>query len=60
MTDIREVDDSKDNYDDEETKRIMAKYGAVVDNKQKAVDDKVALMEAKSMAGKQKDGDMEV
>ena len=60
VTDIREVDDSKDNYDDEETKRIMAKYGAVVDNKQKAVDDKVALMEAKSMAGKQKDGDMEV
>ena len=46
VTDIREVDDTKENIDDEETKRIIAKYGAYVDEKHKAVDEKVALMEA--------------
>jgi hypothetical protein len=48
VTDIREVDDTKENIDDEETKRIIAKYGAFVDEKHKAVDDKVALMEARA------------
>lgn len=47
VTDIREVDDTKENIDDEETKRIIAKYGAFVDEKHKAVEDKVALMEAR-------------
>ena len=51
VTDIRQVDDTKDNYDDEETKRIIAKYGAYVDEKHKAIEDKVALMEARSGAG---------
>ena len=51
VTDIRQVDDTKDNYDDEETKRIIAKYGAHVDEKHKASEDKVALMEARSSAG---------
>ena len=51
VTDIRQVDDTKENYDDEETKRIIAKYGAHVDEKHKAIEDKVALMEARSSAG---------
>lgn len=51
VTDIRQVDDTKDNYDDEETKRIIDKYGAHVDEKHKAIEDKVALMEARSGAG---------
>ena len=50
VTDIREVDDTKENIDDEGTKRIIAKYNAVVDEKHKAVEDKVALMEARSDA----------
>ncbi|MBQ2050784.1 MAG: hypothetical protein II495_00890, partial [Paludibacteraceae bacterium] len=54
VTDIRQVDDTKDNYDDEETKRIIAKYGAHVDEKHKAIEDKVALMEARSGAGGKK------
>lgn len=50
VTDIREVDDTKKNIDDEETKRIIAKYGAFVDPKQKSIEDKVALMEARAGA----------
>lgn len=57
VTDIRQVDDTKDNYDDEETKRIIAKYGAHVDEKHKAIEDKVALMEARSGAGGKKEED---
>lgn len=52
VTDIREVDDTKENIDDEETKRIIAKYGAFVDDKHKAIDQKVAQMEARSGAMK--------
>ena len=52
VTDIREVDDTKENYDDAETKRIMAKYGGYVDEKRKLVEDKVAVMEARN-TGKQ-------
>ena len=48
VTDIREVDDTKENYDDAETKRIMAKYGGYVDEKRKLVEDKVAVMEARN------------
>lgn len=47
VTDIRQIDDSKTFYDDEETKRIIAKYGAHVDAKHQDIDDKVALMEAR-------------
>lgn len=50
VTDIRQIDDSKTYYDDEETKRIIAKYGAHVDDKHKDIDKKVALMEARAGA----------
>lgn len=50
VTDIREVDDTKENIDDEETKRIIAKYGAFVDDKHKSIEQKVAQMEARSRA----------
>lgn len=50
VTDIREVDDTKENIDDEETKRIIAKYGAFVDDKHNAIEQKVAQMEARSRA----------
>ena len=50
VTDIREVDDTKENIDDEETKRIIAQYDAFVDEKHQAIDDKVAAMEARSAA----------
>ena len=46
VTDIRQIDDSKTYYDDEETKRIIAKYGAHVDSKHKEIEKKVAIMEA--------------
>lgn len=47
VTNAHEIDDSKDNYEDEETRRITAKYGGYVDEKRKMIEDKVALMEAK-------------
>ena len=52
VTDIREVDDTKQNYDyeDEETKRIMTKYGAYIDEKRTMIEEKVATMEARSGA----------
>ena len=57
VTDIREVDDTKQNYDyeDEETKRIMAKYGAYIDEKRTMIEEKVATMEARAGIGKNKD-----
>lgn len=45
VTDIREVDDTKEYYDDERSKAIMKKYGAHVDEKRKLIEDKVAAME---------------
>ena len=60
VTNIKEVDDTKENIDDEEAKRIMAKYGGFVDEKRRMIDEKVEVMEAKSTPGEQKDGDMEV
>ena len=50
VTDIREVDDTKDYIDDEETKRIAAKYGAFIDEKRTMIEEKVQLMEANSEA----------
>lgn len=50
VTDIRQVDDTKQNVDDEETKRIIAKYGAYVDEKHQMIDDAVEVMEARSGA----------
>jgi len=51
------VDDTKQNYDyeDEETKRIMAKYGAYIDEKRTMIEEKVATMEARAGIGKNKD-----
>lgn len=50
VTNIKEVDDTKENIDDEETKRIIAKYGGFVDEKRKMIEEKVAVMEAKGQA----------
>lgn len=57
VTDIREVDDTKQNYDyeDEETKRIMAKYGAYIDEKRTMIEEKVATMEARSGIAEKKE-----
>ena len=50
VTDISRLDDSKQNVDDAEMKRIMAKYGGVTDEKMRDMDEMVELMEAKSQA----------
>jgi len=50
VTDIRQVDDTKENIDDEETKRIIAKYNAYVDEKHQMIDDTVEMIEARSGA----------
>jgi hypothetical protein len=46
VTDIREVDDTKQNYDDEQSNLIMKKYGAYIDEKRTMIEEKVAMMEA--------------
>ena len=46
-TDIHEIDDTREEVSDEETKKILAKYNAYVDDKSKAVEEKVAVMEAR-------------
>lgn len=50
VTDIKEVDDTKENVDDEETKRIIAKYGAYVDEKRTIIEQRVATMEAEAQS----------
>lgn len=47
VTDIREVDQTKEYIDDEESKRIMQKYGGYVDEKRKMIEDQVEVMEAR-------------
>lgn len=47
VTDIREVDDTKEEVNDEQANRIIAKYGGFVDEKRKMVDEKVDVMMAK-------------
>lgn len=47
VTNIREVDDTKDDVDDAEQRRIMAKYGGYVDEKRKMVEDRVEVMMAR-------------
>lgn len=47
-TNIRDVDDTKEEVSDEETKKILSKYKAYVDDKSRAIEEKVAVMEAKS------------
>lgn len=59
VTDISRLDDSKQNVDDAEMKRIMAKYGGVTDEKMRDMDEMVELMEAKSQAQQmEKDGEI--
>lgn len=46
VTDVSQVDDTKENIDDAETNRILAKYGGYVDEKRKMIEKRVATMEA--------------
>ena len=48
VTDIRQVDDTKEEIDDEETKRIISKYNAFVDEKHQMIEDNVEMIEARS------------
>lgn len=59
VTNISEIDDSRQDVSDEETKRIIAKYGAYVDEKRQMIDEQVELLEAKSNANKNIKGDTE-
>lgn len=56
-TSAKEIDDTKEDYDyeDEETKRIMAKYGAYIDEKRTMIEEKVATMEARSGIAEKKE-----
>ena len=49
-TSAKEVDETKDDMDDAEMKRIMAKYNGYVDEKERDIDRMVEVMEAKSEA----------
>lgn len=60
VTNINLIDDSKQDVNDAEMKRIMAKYGGVVDEKMRDMDEMVEVMEARNMAGEEPSGDMEV
>lgn len=46
-TSAKEVDPTKEDQDDEQARQIMNKYNAYVDDKRKAVDDRVEVMMAK-------------
>lgn len=48
VTDVSKIDETKENVDDAEMKRIMEKYGGAQDSKMKQVDDMVRTMEARS------------
>ena len=56
-TSAKEIDDTKEDYDygDEETKRIMTKYGAYIDEKRTMIEEKVATMEARSGLAEKKE-----
>ena len=43
-----EMDDSKIDYTDEQSRQIMKEFGAFIDPKRQMIDDKVALIEAKN------------
>lgn len=49
-TSVKEVDDTKEDVDDPEMKRIMAKYGGYVDEKERDIEKMVETMEARSEA----------
>lgn len=46
VTDVHEVDESKQAIPDDESRRIAAKYGATIDEKRIMIEEKVATMEA--------------
>ncbi len=50
-TSVRDVDDTKENMDDAEMKRIMLQYGGFVDEKVRDIDNMVEVLAAKSQAG---------
>lgn len=49
-TSAREIDPTKEDQTDEQAKLIMSKYGAYVDDKRKAVDERVEVMLARREA----------
>lgn len=51
-TSAKEIDETKDDMDDTEMKRIMAKYNGYVDEKDRNIDRMVEVMEAKSQGEK--------
>lgn len=51
-TSAKEIDETKDDMDDAEMKRIMAKYNGYVDEKDRNIDRMVEVMEAKSQGEK--------
>lgn len=51
VTNIKEVDPDKDYIDDEETKRIAAKYGAYIPEQRTMIEEQVATMEARAGIG---------
>lgn len=46
VTNVKEIDETKDDMDDAEMQRIMQKYGGYVDEKIKDINEMVAVMEA--------------
>ena len=50
VTSAKEVDETKEDLDDAEMKRIMAKYHGYVDEKERDIEKMVETMEAKGQA----------
>lgn len=50
-TSAKEIDDSKEDMDDSEMKRIMSKYNGYVDQKDRDIDKMVETMAAKGLSG---------
>lgn len=57
VTSAKELDDSKEDMDDAEMKRIMAKYNGYVDEKERDIERMVDVMEAKAEAGSETEND---
>ncbi len=60
VTDVTEVDPTKERVDDAEVARIMSKYGGYVDEKRTMVEERVKVMEASGMPSQECDGDARV
>ena len=58
-TSAKEVDETKDDMDDAEMKRIMSKYNGYVDEKERDIDRMVEVMEAKGAAVTQQQTEQE-